>query len=680
MSWFVAGYHSRLRDGEHLTLNDTFSADGAEGLDAQAARTGAVLDIVDVGLVSVDLARDTAHVNRSAAALLKCAQGFTTASAFSGVIRALARRALDQADVAVALRRLKHDSLAELRTTWLFAEAPTHLGVVSKPAPDIGPDGRIWAFYDNSALAQAIESSSRASDLLRATSDAMLDAQALLEGVWGDGQIVDFVFRDVNPAACEYLGLTEDDLVGRSLLETMPNLGPSGLLAQYAHCAVTGEPLVVDDVLYDNELLNGPRRYDIRGTHVRGDLISLTWRDVTERSELVKRITASEEQFRLLAENVADVVVRLTDDGTITWISNNAEDAMGAPAEFWIGRQRSDFIPAEEHQTASVRWTAVTRTGESFIERARILDANGIPHWVHLHSKPFHDADGNRDGVVTSFRVIDDEVAAEERAQGLLGQRDDQNRALTHSLQSQTERLTAELDSAARYVASILPAHLTGPVEVAARYVPSRELGGDSYDYRWIDDDHLIFYLVDVSGHGVEPAMLSVSVHNLMRSGTFDRTMLLEPDWVLMELNRMFPMEQQYGHFFTIWYGVYQASTRTLRFASAGHPPALALSGGSVAAQLSTPGVPIGVTEDADFTTSSYQVPPGADILLYSDGAFELDLPDGRVWSLPQFVNALAETAASAGWTLDDLIGRLQARSESGMFDDDCTLVRLSFP
>ena len=664
----------------HLTLNDTFSADGAEGLGAQAAKTGAVLDIVDVGLVSLDLARDAAHVNRSAAALLKYPEGFTTASAFSEVIRALARRALNQADVAVALRRLKHDSLAELRTTWLFADAPTHLGVVSKPAPDISAEGRIWAFYDNSALAQAIEASNQANDLLRATSDAMLDAQALLEGVWADGQIVDFIFRDVNPAACEYLGLTEDNLVGRSLLKTMPNIGRSGLLARYAHCAVTGEPLIADDVLYDNELLDGPRRYDIRGTHVRGDLISLTWRDVTERSELVQRITASEEQFRLLAENMADVVVRLDDDGVITWISKSVERALGAPPELWIGRHAMEFAIPGEFAAARERLDKVIASGAD-IGRALIRGADGAEHYIHLHSNPFYDADGNRDGVVASFRVIDDEVAAEERAQGLLSQRDTQNRSLTRRLQSQTERLTAELDSAARYVASILPGYLAGPVEVSARYVPSRELGGDSYDYRWIDDDHLIFYLVDVSGHGVEPAMLSVSVHNLMRSGTFDRTMLLEPDWVLTELNRMFPMEQQYGHFFTIWYGVYEASSRTLRFSSAGHPPALALSGGGSPAQLSTPGLPIGVSEeDADFTTSSYQVPPGADILLYSDGAFELDLPDGRVWSLPQFVDVLAETATSAGWTLDDLVERLRERSESGLFDDDCTLVRLSFP
>ena len=82
-------------------------------------------------------------------------------------------------------------------------------------------------------------------------------------------------------------------------------------------------------------------------------------------------------------------------------------------------------------------------------------------------------------------------------------------------MDSLARRLMAELGSAARYVTSILPDDLDGPVPVTSRYIPSEELGGDSFDHRWIDDDHLITYLVDVSGHGVGPAMFSVSVHNL---------------------------------------------------------------------------------------------------------------------------------------------------------------------
>lgn len=657
-------------------LSQAFADDiDPDGRDGRLA--GLVLDGVNVGLVSVDPTRDIAHVNQSAAALIGGREGSTTAAAFATSIRNLARRATNQADIAVALRKLKHDPLAEVRATWTFAEAPTHLGVVSKPDPYSGPGGRVWAFYDNSAIAQAIEESNHAFALLRATSDAMLEPQALLEAVWHDGEIVDFVYRDVNRATCEYLGITRDELVGQTLMTTMPNVGPSGLLARFSHCTVTHEPLVIDDITYDNEILGESRQYDIRAVHVRDDLINLTWRDVTERSLLNQRIAASEEQFRLLAENVADVVVRIDDRGIITWISNSVGEALGAPPEYWIGRSGLDLAIPSNIVKAKTDWAKLT-SGKSQIGRGRVLGADGVEHWVHLYCKPFHGSNGSRDGIVMSFRVIDDEVAAEEQVQALINQRDAQNRSLARHLQAQTVRLTAELDSAARYVSSILPGHLDGPVEVVSRCVPSLELGGDTYDYRWIDDDHLICYLIDVSGHGVEPALLSVSAHNLLRSRTLDPATLLDPEWVLRELNRTFQMDQQFGHFFTIWYGVYEASSRTLRFASAGHPPAIALEAGTQPVPLSTDSIPIGMGEDIDVNSRTYEVPPGTEILLYSDGAYEVELPGGQMGSLQQFIDIYTEHAAVSGWTVDDLVDRLRARSATGIFDDDCTLVRLT--
>ena len=118
-------------------LSQAFADDiDPDGRDGRLA--GLVLDGVNVGLVSVDLTRDIAHVNQSAAALIGGREGRTTATAFAEAIRNLARRATNQADIAVALRKLKHDPLAEVRATWTFAEAPTHLGVVSKPDPYAG--------------------------------------------------------------------------------------------------------------------------------------------------------------------------------------------------------------------------------------------------------------------------------------------------------------------------------------------------------------------------------------------------------------------------------------------------------------------------------------------------------------------------------------------------------------
>lgn len=246
-------------------------------------------------------------------------------------------------------------------------------------------------------------------------------------------------------------------------------------------------------------------------------------------------------------------------------------------------------------------------------------------------------------------------------------------------MESLARRLMSELSSAARYVTSILPRDLEVPIPVNSRYIPSEELGGDSFDHRWIDDDHLIVYLVDVSGHGIAPAMFSVSVHNLLRSGTLDNDTLRDPGRVLTELNRLFQMDQQAGNFFTIWYGVYQPSTRTLRYAGAGHPPAIVLTAdGSDPVRLPSESIPIGVLEDTTFDTHSYPVPPDTSLLLYSDGAFELDLRDGRQWNLEGFIDLCARTAAAPHWTLEGLIDQIRDRSISGVFDDDCTLVRVT--
>ncbi len=237
------------------------------------------------------------------------------------------------------------------------------------------------------------------------------------------------------------------------------------------------------------------------------------------------------------------------------------------------------------------------------------------------------------------------------------------------------DRLTSDLDSAARYVASILPGELTGPVTVSSRYLPSRTLGGDSFGYTWIDDDHLIVYLIDVSGHGLEPALLSVSVHNLLRSNSLPAPVLLAPDRVLAELNERFSMDDHGGHYFTMWYGTYRLSTGQLRYAGAGHPPALALTqeGGTViATPLEGRSMPVGMFDKTVFTVESYQVPAGTRILVYSDGVL------GDPPQLDEFV-ALCTDSAATMQSLDALVDSLPFVGEGPVEEDDRSLVQLTF-
>ena len=151
------------------------------------------------------------------------------------------------------------------------------------------------------------------------------------------------------------------------------------------------------------------------------------------------------------------------------------------------------------------------------------------------------------------------------------------------ALEASQRLLAKDVAQAARYVQSLLPEKLRrGPIAADWRFVPSAELGGDSFGYDWVDPDHFAFYLLDVSGHGVGSALLSVSALNALRSQSLPQADFRDPGQVLTALNRAFQMDQQNGLFFTIWYGIYHRPTRRLDYAGGGHPPALLLTGPDV--------------------------------------------------------------------------------------------------
>jgi phosphoserine phosphatase RsbU/P len=89
---------------------------------------------------------------------------------------------------------------------------------------------------------------------------------------------------------------------------------------------------------------------------------------------------------------------------------------------------------------------------------------------------------------------------------------------LSQDLQTQKLLLETELAEAAEYVRSLLPLPITEPFSINSRFIPSRQLGGDCFDYYWLDPDYLAVYLLDTAGHGLKATLPSISVLNLLRS------------------------------------------------------------------------------------------------------------------------------------------------------------------
>ena len=510
--------------------------------------------------------------------------------------------------------------------------------------------------------------------LLQASLDGMLDPQVLLEAERdSSGTITGFVYREVNQATCAYLGLSRADLLGRGLLDRLPGIGQSGLMAAFARCADSGEPVILDDFTYDNEILAETRRYEIRATRATPTTITLTWRDVTERFRTAQRIAESELRLRLVMDNAAVGMCITAPDGRFETVNEALCEFFGYDAET-LSRLTWQELTAPHYVEADLRNVGRMLSGEidSYRVDKQFVHADGHLVWGNQSVACLRHPSGEVERYIG--QIID--ISASVRA-------NEQNRILNQRLRRKADQMAADLESAAAYMTSIMPRGLNGPVTVSSRYLPSRQVGGDVFDYTWIDDDHLLVYLIDVSGHGIEPALLSVSVHNMLRSRSLSTDTLLTPEAVLSELNVRFQMEQHDDHYFTMWYGVYEVSSRTLRYASAGAPPALAFNFGPatdvVMTELLTASVPIGMFEDSEFMSRTYAVPPGCQVVVYSDGASEITLADGRQLTPAAFKDLTSRVAGSPDWTLDELIDELNALTPSGAFDDDCSLIQLNF-
>ena len=108
-------------------------------------------------------------------------------------------------------------------------------------------------------------------------------------------------------------------------------------------------------------------------------------------------------------------------------------------------------------------------------------------------------------------------------------------------LEASRKTLSDELSDAAAYIISLIPPPLTsGPVLTEWKFVPSAQLGGDSLGYHWIDEEHFAMYLLDVCNHGVRPALLSVSVIDVLRAQNLADSDFREPGDVLTNLNQVF--------------------------------------------------------------------------------------------------------------------------------------------
>ena len=248
-----------------------------------------------------------------------------------------------------------------------------------------------------------------------------------------------------------------------------------------------------------------------------------------------------------------------------------------------------------------------------------------------------------------------------------------------NALRAQHEILQTELQQAAEYVSALLPKPYTEKVAINRQFQPSLQLGGDALDYHWLDENNLVVYLIDVAGHGVKSALLSVSVLNILRAQSLPQSDFYRPSSVLNGLNQVFQMSDRGEDYFTMWYGVYNCRSRKLTYASAGHPPALLVSskGDASVTKLDTGGIPIGMLPEFDFDEADRLVEDSAHLYVFSDGVYEIPQPGGAIWGLDNFIQVLQQYQRDEIFNLDYVLDKVKEVNGTSRLEDDFSLIEV---
>jgi sigma-B regulation protein RsbU (phosphoserine phosphatase) len=245
------------------------------------------------------------------------------------------------------------------------------------------------------------------------------------------------------------------------------------------------------------------------------------------------------------------------------------------------------------------------------------------------------------------------------------------------------ERIESELSIAHDIQMSILP-KIFPPFpdrpefDVYALLEPAREVGGDFYDFFFIDDTHLCFVIADVSGKGVPSSLFMAVAKTLIKTAA---RKLVPPHLVLSTVNNELCRDNTTGMFVTIFLGILDTETGEVQSVNGGHNPPLTVGrDGSAKFLKVSPGLVVGAFEDFAYVTDRIVLGEGETLFMYTDGVTEAMNPAHELFSEERLRDSLTSMPTL---TLEEMIGKLTEEviffAECAPQSDDITMLAIRY-
>jgi sigma-B regulation protein RsbU (phosphoserine phosphatase) len=245
------------------------------------------------------------------------------------------------------------------------------------------------------------------------------------------------------------------------------------------------------------------------------------------------------------------------------------------------------------------------------------------------------------------------------------------------------ERIESELSIAHDIQMSIIPKTFPAfpgrtEFDIYAFIEPAREVGGDFYDFFFIDNTHLCFVIADVSGKGVPSALFMAEAMTLIKVIARESA---SPDQILYKVNNDLCMDNSTGMFVTIFLGILDTTTGEVLYSNGGHNPPLTIGRDGKAEFLKvSPGLVAGAWEDFQYVTGRLLLKKSETLFMYTDGVTEAMNPADELFSEERLLHNLT---ALSDKPLAEMLGRLTEEiiffAQGAPQSDDITMMALKF-
>lgn len=323
-------------------------------------------------------------------------------------------------------------------------------------------------------------------------------------------------------------------------------------------------------------------------------------------------------------------------------------------------------------------------TLDAFRRECRYLQPDGRAYWGDMSFGVVHTPDGGIAGMIWIVVGITERRRAVDELCSLNENLERKVAARTAELETANTRISESLallrqdEEAGRMIQfNLLPEeHKTIGHYGFTRYLaPSLFVSGDFVSYFEIDEDHVGFYIADVSGHGVSSAFITVVlyslIHNCLEHYVTERDpTILDPKSILAKLNAEL-VQHGSGKYITIFYGVLNQRSNSLTFANGGQFPPPMIRAGSRTETISATGSAVGLFDFSKYENHRLQLPDEFALFAFSDGILEILEPE----SLKEKLSLLKSAIETTGRGMEDVVAQFGVDGTESLPDDITVLL-----